>query len=384
MIKIKQEQISEDQPVLTDKKESFLSAFESGRMKDEEVEELYSFLEKKNLVPEDQELLKDNDEEKKNTTSQKTNENTLPNTPKAPKMKLKKTSKDGTTPYLYNWNGEMDRIGYIQYYKHLGLLTKEQERELLIRIKKYDDEKAQDILIEHNQLLVCKYAYRKLKKSPGVLTFMDLVQEGNIGMMWAIKKFDLSCGCRFTTYAVPWILQHMERAVEDQCRTIRVPTHVYNKLARIEKFKTQYSHQYHKQPTDEEISNELKYPVKKIKMLYKSVKPISSLDEHPKQITNDKTTDLGSTIQDKRNYFEEFERKQCKLNIPLLLNTLPTRQCALIQYLYGFGKDHKKHTLSDASQKFGLTEARIRQLERDAYKKLKNPAHRQIWNKLFE
>ena len=257
------------------------------------------------------------------------------------------------------------------YLKEIGqikLLTMQEELDLADRILE-GDEQAKTILAEANLRLVVSIAKRYVGRG---MLFLDLIQEGNIGLMKAVDKFDVKKGYKFSTYATWWIRQAITRAIADQARTIRVPVHMVetiNKLARIQR---QLTLELNREPTEQELAKKMNVSIDKIREIYKiSQEPVSL--ETP--IGEEDDSHLGDFIKDERNMSpEEYATNEMlKDEIADVLLTLTEREEKVIRLRFGL-EDGKSRTLEEVGQMFGVTRERIRQIEAKALRKLRHPS----------
>ena len=257
---------------------------------------------------------------------------------------------------------------YLKEIGRINLLTSDEEFEYA-RLANEGDEHAKTMLAESNLRLVVSIAKRYVGRG---MLFLDLIQEGNIGLMKAVEKFDPSKGYKFSTYATWWIRQAITRAIADQARTIRIPVHMVetiNKLARVQRQLTQ---ELNREPTDEEIAKKLGISLDKVREVYKiSQDPVSL--ETP--IGEEDDSHLGDFIKDERTMSpEEYATVgMLKEELASVLLTLTEREEKVLRLRFGLD-DGQCRTLEEVGQIFNVTRERIRQIEAKALRKLKHPS----------
>ena len=257
---------------------------------------------------------------------------------------------------------------YLKEIGKISLLSLDEEQELSKRIASGDEE-AKKILAESNLRLVVSIAKRYVGRG---LLFLDLIQEGNIGLMKAVDKFDYDKGFKFSTYATWWIRQAITRALADQARTIRVPVHMVetiNKLARVER---QMALDLNREPTDSELAKKMNLPLDKIVEIRRiSQDPVSL--ETP--IGEEDDSHLGDFLADERTMGpEEYtDYTMLKEKLKEVLETLTKREEEVLELRFGL-YDGTCHTLEEVGKKFGVTRERIRQIEAKALRKLRHPS----------
>ena len=257
---------------------------------------------------------------------------------------------------------------YLKEILRINLLTSDEEFEYAKRAEEGDEE-AKKMLAESNLRLVVSIAKRYVGRG---MLFLDLIQEGNIGLMKAVDKFDPTKGYKFSTYATWWIRQAITRAIADQARTIRVPVHMVetiNKLARVQRQLTQ---ELNREPTDEEIAKKLGITVEKVREVYKiSQDPVSL--ETP--IGEEEDSHLGDFVPDERMMGpEEYATvEMLKEELAGVLLTLTDREEKVLRLRFGLD-DGQCRTLEEVGQIFGVTRERIRQIEAKALRKLRHPS----------
>ncbi len=257
---------------------------------------------------------------------------------------------------------------YLKEIGRISLLTPEEEMELSIRVANGDEE-AKNRLAESNLRLVVSIAKRYVGRG---LLFLDLIQEGNIGLMKAVDKFDYDKGYKFSTYATWWIRQAITRALADQARTIRVPVHMVetiNKMARIQR---QLTLELNREPTEEEIAKKMGISVEKVRDVIKiSQDPVSL--ETP--IGEEDDSHLGDFVKDINAMTpEEYATNEIlKEEIKAVLETLQEREQEVLELRFGL-VDGTSHTLEEVGKRFNVTRERIRQIEAKALRKLRHPS----------
>lgn len=257
---------------------------------------------------------------------------------------------------------------YLKEIGRINLLTNDEEFEYA-RLAEQGDEHAKKMLAESNLRLVVSIAKRYVGRG---MLFLDLIQEGNIGLMKAVDKFDPTKGYKFSTYATWWIRQAITRAIADQARTIRVPVHMVetiNKLARVQRQLTQ---ELNREPTEGEIAKKLGITVDKVREVFKiSQDPVSL--ETP--IGEEDDSHLGDFIKDERTMSpEEYATVELlKEELANVLLTLTEREEKVLRLRFGLD-DGQCRTLEEVGQIFGVTRERIRQIEAKALRKLRHPS----------
>jgi len=257
---------------------------------------------------------------------------------------------------------------YLREIGKIPLLNAEEELELAQRVVN-GDKKAKDKMAEANMRLVVSIAKRYSGRG---LDFLDLIQEGNTGLLRAVEKFDPDKGFKFSTYATWWIRQAITRAIADQARTIRIPVHMVetiNKLLRTQRRMTQ---ELNREPTIEELAKELEMEPEKVEYVMKIKQDITSLDAGVGRDGDDEDSVLRDFIEDEDSATpEESAASQLlKEQVQEILSTLSDREQKIIRMRFGLDNG-KSHTLEEVGQEFAVTRERIRQIEAKALAKLR-------------
>jgi RNA polymerase primary sigma factor len=254
------------------------------------------------------------------------------------------------------------------YLREIGrtpLLTPQQEIELAAKIK-MGDRQARALMISSNLRLVVTIAQDYANVG---LPLLDVISEGNIGLMVAVDRFDPSKGAKLSTYAAWWIRQSIKRALSNQSKTIRLPVHLGDKIAKVRRVALQMSEELGREPTDEELGEEIGIASGKVSHLKTvSIRP-ASLDA---PISEDDLTELGETVEDEqaRTPFELLRDKDLHNDVDGLLGKLDDREKKIISQRFGFDGGGRK-TLEEIGKKLGVSRERIRQLENIALSKLR-------------
>jgi RNA polymerase primary sigma factor len=254
---------------------------------------------------------------------------------------------------------------YLRSIGRVELLTAEQEIELAQRIER-GDMIAKRHMVEANLRLVVSIAKGYLGRG---LSFLDLIQEGSLGLIRAVEKFDYRRGYKFSTYATWWIRQAVTRAIADKARTIRIPVHMVEKLNRVAHVERQLVQRLGREPEPEEIASELKWSVREVRDILRVAQLPVSLE---KPIGDEEESELGDFVADEtaESPFESATESLQREDIQRALDALPERERQVIELRYGL-RGHEPLTLEEVGRAFGVTRERIRQIENNTLKKLK-------------
>ncbi|MFH1791199.1 MAG: RNA polymerase sigma factor RpoD/SigA [Candidatus Omnitrophota bacterium] len=260
---------------------------------------------------------------------------------------------------------------YLKDIKNVPLLTPAEEIDLAKKIKK-GNRPARQKMIQSNLRLVINIAK---KYSYLGVPMLDLIEEGNLGLIKAVEKFNPKKGYRFSTYAAWWIKQYVTRAIANQGKTVRIPVYVIELLMQYKKATEQLSHKLKRKPRAKEIAKKMRLPIRRIKQLDEMVSSVSSLNA---PVGEDGTTELMDLLEDNKiaGTVDELSNFLLHERIKELLGKMTAREQKIIELRFGL-KDGVKRTLRDIAKRFKLTRERVRQLENVAKRKLREALQQQ-------
>ena len=270
--------------------------------------------------------------------------------------------------YLDDVSDDSVRL-YLREIGKIPLLSSEEELELAQRVIA-GDKKAKDKMAEANMRLVVSIAKRYSGRG---LDFLDLIQEGNTGLLRAVEKFDPDKGFKFSTYATWWIRQAITRAIADQARTIRIPVHMVETINKLMRTQRRMTQELNREPTDEELAKELDMDIEKIQYITKIKQDITSLDAGIGRDSDDgEDSTLGDFIEDEDSASpeESAATQLLKEQVREVLSSLSDREQKIIEMRFGLNGT-KSHTLEEVGLEFAVTRERIRQIEAKALMKLR-------------
>lgn len=271
----------------------------------------------------------------------------------------------GTPAERARYSGDTAYKLYLREIGQVNLLTVEQEIELAALIKKGDQE-ARDLMVKANLRLVVKIA----RDYEGFgLPLLDLISEGNIGLMKAVERFDPAKGGKLSTYGAWWIKQSIKRALANQSKTIRLPVHLVDKISKMRRAEMRLHEEFGREPTNDELAEELDTtPLRVSQMRNASIRP-ASLDA---PIGDADSNTFGEIVEDEHAYtpYEQLEEKTVTDMLHDLVDTLDEREITILRYRFGLDGGEEK-TLEEVGQKFGVTRERIRQIQNIALRKLR-------------
>jgi RNA polymerase primary sigma factor len=281
-------------------------------------------------------------------------------------------AEEETEEVLVDENTYIDEIAddsvrlYLREIGKIPLLKGDEEMALAQRVL-LGDKEAKDKMAEANMRLVVSIAKRYVGRG---LDLLDLIQEGNTGLLRAVEKFDPDKGFKFSTYATWWIRQAITRAIADQARTIRIPVHMVETINKLLRTQRRLTQELNREPTNEEIAKEMEIDVEKVEHIMKIKQDISSLDASIRDDEDDSV--LGDFIEDEESVSpeESASGQLLKEQVKNMLGALTEREQKIVRLRFGI-EDGRSHTLEEVGQEFAVTRERIRQIEAKALAKLR-------------
>ena len=277
--------------------------------------------------------------------------------------------------YRSSYDGDTAIKLYLREIGQVKLLTPQEEIELAARIKR-GDKKAREHMIKANLRLVVKIAH----DYDGLgLPLLDLINEGNIGLMKAVERFDPAKGGKLSTYAAWWIKQSIKRALANQAKTIRLPVHLVDKISRMRRIATKLQEVFGREPTDEELAEELGITASRVTQLRTAAIRPASLDA---PIGDDDTNTFAEVVEDERaeDPYEKLEEKTVNAMLDELVDRLDPREKTILRYRFGLDGGSEK-TLEEVGERFNVTRERIRQIQNIALAKLRRMIEKMEGNK---
>ncbi len=271
---------------------------------------------------------------------------------------------------------------YLQEIGEVPRLTRQEEVEIAKKIEngqKDEARMAKRKLVEANLRLVVSIAKRYRNRG---LNFLDLIQEGNIGLMKAVDRFEHQRGCKFSTYATYWISQAITRAIGDQGRAIRIPRHMIDTINQLRQTSCFLLQEYGREPTSEEIAQKMDLPVNRVRKILKIAQEPIPLET---PIGEKEGSHLGDLIEEKGEArpIEAVISIHLKEKTATVLHQLTPREEQVIRMRFGIGED-SEHSLEEIKQRFSVTQERIRQIEARAMRKLRHPAYSEMLKAFLE
>ncbi len=267
--------------------------------------------------------------------------------------------------YLEDISDDSVRL-YLREIGKIPLLTPEEELELAQKVKT-GDKRSKDKMAEANMRLVVSIAKRYSGRG---LDFLDLIQEGNTGLLRAVEKFDPDKGFKFSTYATWWIRQAITRAIADQARTIRIPVHMVETINKLLRTQRRLTQELNREPTNEEIAEAMDMEIDKVEYVMKIKQDITSLDANVRDDDDDSVLADFIEDEDAATPEESAAIQLLKEQVKSMLGALTDREQKILKMRFGLD-DGKSHTLEEVGQEFSVTRERIRQIEAKALSKLR-------------